>query len=470
MRCARRAPIWLAGLLALCAACSSRASGNHGAAGAGNSDASASGGSAQLVDSDAQPGADSGFGGQCSGTTSSGTPAPLDIYFIVDISGSMLEQVSTGVTKWDAVHQAISDFVNDPASAEIGVGLQYFPVTCSSHGDCDQGGPCSITTCASTGSGTVDPCVTSATCPAGESCYSLGACSTDGSLCVPAGSAAVPNCGTCAAIKVGECWDSTDCNTVHYSTPAVEIAALSANKQQVLASIDGIQPALVVPQYSTPTPAALQGALAHARAYAESHPSHTVVTVLATDGYPNECLAAGTATVNDAIQQVANLASAAFNATPGIRTYVIGVFPPSDANAPILLDTIAQAGKTDHAYVASATTSLSSEFRSALQAIRGRTFSCDYAVPPAPSGQTLDYGKVNVVFNRADAAQRLYYVRDASACDAVTSGGWYYDVDPTAGTPSKIVLCSQSCAALQGSADGSLDIELGCQTVEAPLH
>jgi hypothetical protein len=288
-------------------------------------------------------------------------------------------------------------------------------------------------------------------------------------LCVPAGATNLRDCGNCNAITVGTCWDSTDCNVTHYSTPAVEIAPLSSNRQRVIASIDAVQPPLVVPEFSTPTSPALQGALAHARSYAESHPSHTVVVVLATDGYPNECLPTTAVTLNDNIQDVAVRADAGFRSTPSIRTYVIGVFPSSDTTVPVLLDIVARAGKTDHAYVADTTSNLTQEFRAALDQIRGRTFSCDYEIPPAPSAQTLDYAKVNVVFNETESAQRLFFVRNAAGCDTVTAGGWYYDVDPVAGTPSKIILCPQNCAAYQG-ASGTLDIELGCTTIEAPLH
>ncbi len=49
---------------------------------------------------------------------------------MMDQSGSMGDPTGasgTGISKWESIKQALSTFVGDPASAGIGVGIQYFP-------------------------------------------------------------------------------------------------------------------------------------------------------------------------------------------------------------------------------------------------------------------------------------------------------------------------------------------------------
>lgn len=65
----------------------------------------------------------------CAGEVYVGENIPLDIYVMFDQSGSMLNRVQTEqgeVTRMDAVRAAMSQFLNDPASGGIGVGIGYF--------------------------------------------------------------------------------------------------------------------------------------------------------------------------------------------------------------------------------------------------------------------------------------------------------------------------------------------------------
>jgi hypothetical protein len=68
----------------------------------------------------------------CASSTQTAALAPLDLYFMMDQSGSMDLQTGTGATKWAAVTQAIKGFLADPSSNGIGVGMQYFPSPTSS--------------------------------------------------------------------------------------------------------------------------------------------------------------------------------------------------------------------------------------------------------------------------------------------------------------------------------------------------
>ncbi len=61
-------------------------------------------------------------GSACAAETQTANLVPLDLYIMLDKSGSML--TSGG---WDPVVTALNAFVGDSASKDLGVGLQYFP-------------------------------------------------------------------------------------------------------------------------------------------------------------------------------------------------------------------------------------------------------------------------------------------------------------------------------------------------------
>jgi hypothetical protein len=61
----------------------------------------------------------------CVGEGFEGESIPLDIYVMFDTSGSMLNDVG-GKTRLQAIQQAAAEFLRDPASAGIGVGIGYF--------------------------------------------------------------------------------------------------------------------------------------------------------------------------------------------------------------------------------------------------------------------------------------------------------------------------------------------------------
>jgi hypothetical protein len=94
----------------------------------------------------------------------------------------------------------------------------------------------------------------------------------------------------------------------------------------------------------------------------------------------------------------------------------------------------------------------------ALEATATREVACDLALPEPPAGERLDYDAVNVVLE-GDSPSRLPRVAGASSCGP--AGGWYYDVEPSAGPPSRLLVCPSSCAGTRAAA---LSIELGCQT------
>jgi hypothetical protein len=61
----------------------------------------------------------------CVGESFEGEHIPLDIYIMFDQSGSMLNDVG-GMTRLQAIQRAAEQFLRDPDSAGIGVGIGYF--------------------------------------------------------------------------------------------------------------------------------------------------------------------------------------------------------------------------------------------------------------------------------------------------------------------------------------------------------
>ncbi|MDP9037262.1 MAG: hypothetical protein M3O50_20885 [Myxococcota bacterium] len=399
----------------------------------------------------------------CATTTEKATQLPLDLIFMIDSSGSMNDLIAAGHSKWSAVVSAMSAFVGDPASAGIGIGLQYFPLpaagvpaTCTSSAQCNASGPCLLRICSN--SAAVIPCDVDADC-LGAPCMPVGECALDQNvLCQPgtpcgADANGFP-LGACQALTVSSCAGGDSCTPQDYSTPAVPIATLPGVAARIGASLSAHHP-----NGNTPTSAALTGAIAAARAHALANAGHTVVAVLATDGIPDECIPSD-------ISGIAALASAGARATPAVKTFAIGVFTPDAiATGTADLDQIAAAGGTTKAFVINTNQNVEQQFAAALAAIRGASLPCEYALP-TPAGGVPDFRKLNVQHTLADGSfSTLPYVESAAACSS-TSGGWYYDVDPAeGGTPMKILVCPASCGTLKLDVTGRIDVVLGCATV-----
>lgn len=113
----------LIGLTGAIAACSGASSAGNGADGNGGTS-----GSLNLGGSGAGIGAGGSsvvpLGDACAASSQRAAGVPLDIYALLDVSGSMIDN---GSTKWADVKAAMKAFVQAPASKGIGIGVQYFP-------------------------------------------------------------------------------------------------------------------------------------------------------------------------------------------------------------------------------------------------------------------------------------------------------------------------------------------------------
>lgn len=204
--------------------------GASGGPGASSGGSQGSGGSTGLIlGGNPGSGEDSGAEKACEAETRAGQRVPLDMYFLVDSSGSMAEDVQGG-TKWEVVTRALVDFLQDPRNSELGAGIGYFPNSVPTD------------------------------------------CSSNPSDCF-----CIPFINLCFVLSGGSC------SVADYAEPAVPLA-VPASTADIISNLRAREVA-----GGTPTRAALEGALQYLEQWAELHPERKPVLVLATDGDPTGC-------------------------------------------------------------------------------------------------------------------------------------------------------------------------------------
>jgi hypothetical protein len=394
---------------------------------------------------------------------------PLDLMILVDSSASMGDAAGAG-SKWEAAQSALSAFVRDPRSSGLGVGLQFYPGgqerACLTDVDCGMmtrsgnfyckprqvcigaGGPIGAPSCGGPNS---------PSCPAGTTCTSIGRCTTSGADCVNIGQACPAAGGMCLG---GErsCRDTfpfSSCDEPGYAVPAVAVASLPANEVHIVRAVLNKNPA-----GSTPIGPAVRGVLTQLRAHLAANPGRKAALVLVGDGLNGSCA------MSDIPSLAANL-NAALMGTPSIPTYVIGVFAPNEvATSQPQTDRLAMAGGTTRSFLLTSTPDLTQRLQEALDQIRGAAIACTFSIPPPRMG-AIDFTRVNVRHTGGAGPVDLPYVESADRCDP-TRGGWYYDVPPRGGTPSRILVCDASCRSFNMDATAKVDLLFGCasRTIE----
>jgi hypothetical protein len=345
-----------------------------------------------------------GVGGGCAGISVGADKVPLDMYVMLDQSGSMSDPANGGGTRWEAVEAAFNTFVNQPEAAGIGIGIQYFPLD------------------------------------SGVSCPAL-MCTSDAE-CGP------PGCGPCdmpfPGFGVCPGFGSSDsCEINDYATPDVAIAELPGNAAAITGSI-----AAHGPVGNTPTLPALQGAIQQAQSFATQNPGHQVIVVLATDGEPNVC--------GSDVNTVSNAAAMGVAGMPSILTFVIGV-----GASPATCNAIAAAGGTDQAFLVDQDPNVQQAFLDALNQIQGIALPCSYLIPEPTMGE-INFEQVNVQYTPdGGSPETLPKVGSAAECPP-GQNAWYYDNNAN---PTQIILCPDTCTNLSAGENGQVNIVLGCDTV-----
>jgi hypothetical protein len=393
--------------------------------------------------------------------------APLDVFLMVDSSGSMDFKTAEGISKWSAMRQALGQFLIDPASGGIGAEIAFFPIldphvpqNCSSDADCGLPGACDvIRACLPTAT---DLCDTDADCVAlgqvNDACLTLGRCQNDLSQhCIPA---QTPMCGggLGPCLDEGICDNQSSCDVGAYATPVVAVNPLPAAAPGILAAMDARDPA-----GATPTLAALSGAIAAAQARTTALPGHKAIVILATDGLPTTCDPAIKKTdLQSGIPALVGAASAGL--AGGVQTFLIGVLSPDEkVAAQANLDAIAAAGGSKTALVITTSEIVSQKLLEALGNVRHSSEACEYAIPTS-GGARPDLARATVRLTPPGGQPTLAQRRDsASACDAV-SGGFYFDRDPSGPiAPARIILCQATCDLFGDAKDRPIEVLVVCQ-------
>jgi len=91
--------------------------------------------------------------------------------------------------------------------------------------------------------------------------------------------------------------------------------------------------------------------------------------------------------------------------------------------------------------------------------IESAPLPCNYRIPPAPVGQTLDVTKVNVKWTPPSLSEETFG-RAAGQGACADKAGWYYD-DPA--KPNEVLLCPTACE--QTKVGGTVNISFGCETI-----
>ena len=251
---------------------------------------------------------------------------------------------------------------------------------------------------------------------------------------------------------------ATDCITNRVDLPIALLGANnSAQRRAFNTAIDR-----AMPSDGTPTHAAYKFG---AETVAASKLAGRKFVLLITDGiptYPLDCSGDGMAAVDNK-PLIAEVATAA---TGSISTFVIGS-PGSEAGRADLSQMASKGGTakagcsdTGPTYCHLDMTS-APDFGAALSAgladIAGQIGTCEFTVPPAPAGKTLDPSLVNVLYTHADGTESSIPQDAKGDC----ASGWKYDDNQN---PTKITLCGTDCNAVKADGGAKIDVIFGCST------
>ena len=384
----------------------------------------------------------------CTGSHYEGKMPPLDVYILLDATGSMNGGDDTPDV-WGPVTSALKTVIAQKEMKGIGVGLTFKPVppppgwimpgACGGKnppcppdkGECEAiGGP---------GTGPMLGFACNKSCAVDTDCGLYGKCSPF--LNAPFGPKRF-----CEGVMA----PNTSCDPADYGIPVVPIGELPDNKDALTEAINKKK----ADGESTPSQPALSGTMRYAKQYAKDHPDHLVHILFATDGEPNNC-------TYNSIEGIAAVAEKGFNEIPTVPTFVLGLDVDKKTSL-AKLGSIAAAGGTGDVYLAD-NVNVAGALVDMFNEIRANGV-CQLLIPPPPPDQELDFDKVNVWYTPLAETEKVpvAYVGDLSKCDPV-KGGWYYN-DPTKKAPTKIVLCPATCQAVQLSEIGS-EVQLGCRTI-----
>lgn len=468
---------------------------------------------------------------QCLGETREAETIGLDMFVMLDISGSMLELLprlsvlEAPRTKWDAVRSALQSFIAAPETADIGMGIQYFPqvrqdvpFSCTSNAECgESGGPCSNSVCVvreelvdPTGqlpplsfsrtpdSGPVN-CSADGECAAGETCRTIvGQCviSAGTRPDVPGGAFLNVSADPDNTVVSPLCSDQSDCSGLPGTN--CEEVGICANQALICSATIGCPPGAgacgafpygcvnqtqcELEAYSTPAveiSSAPDRSVRLLESLRSQTPNGLTPTGPALSGALEHARAWAlenpgrqivTVLATDGfptecspveIPEIAAIAEAAASAERPVRTFVVGVFGSADLGADGQ-ERLDALARAGGTDRAYVINTGGNVVEEFTQALNEiRDRAVSCEFQLDPSG-ALDFDRVNLqVTDAAGNTTDLFSVGDVSACGD-SGQGWYY-VRDAAGVPRQINVCPGTCATFAD--DGiSVNLQIGCDT------
>ncbi|MEM9068294.1 MAG: hypothetical protein AAGE52_07295 [Myxococcota bacterium] len=388
--------------------------------------------------------------------------ASLDIFLMVDSSGSMEGATSSGITKAEAITDAMRSFVSAPDSTGLGMALTFFPFEdldvpefCSNDAQCGMEDACiSPDICLPSGSGF---CFEDSDCGDGDACARLGRCGMDEfELCLDIGDVCDGDGSRC--VDFGFCENRTSCEVGDYASPQVDLGLLPENGSAIVRALETRELT-----GGTPTLPALQGGIQRAAAWSEENPGSKVIFLLATDGFPAACDPTIDPINPDPMGGIeAPAMIAAEGAAMGIQTFVIGVFAPEEeVDARRNLSQLAVAGGSDEALVVTTDEPVSETLLAILDDLRREVRTCVYAIPAA--GVLPDPRELEVrILPPMGPPIELSRVDNEMGCDPML-GGFYFQQDIDMGArPGFVELCPASCSITAASSDFVVEMQGAC--------
>lgn len=363
----------------------------------------------------------------CATLQSTSELAPLDMFVVVDASGSMGQALGGTITKWDRARAALAAFARDTRSSGMTMAMSFFPIRdtyvpeyCAQDEECGEVGSCDFFRRCTTGD---------VLCDTAQDCIDAG----------------LPG-GTCQTMSLGRCTNHLTCQLEANSSPALDLTPLPSS-----GVIDDVFDTRS-PWGGTPTRIALRGALEAARQRQLQAPDNKVIVLLVTDGFPTSQCDDGTV-VGD-LDLVANVADeAALGAADGFQTFVVGIFGGENADeAQVNFDTIASAGGSGDAII------VNGALVDALNAVRRRAKPCELVL----SGDITEPETVWLRLVSEDDDEPIWVPRRDGEGDCDENPGFYFDVPLGAGSPSRVTLCPDTCSLLGGTAQRRVEIVTSC--------
>lgn len=360
-------------------------------------------------------------------------PAPVAIYVLLDNSLSMSVgasgvgnvdpgQVNNGEpTKWEEAVQAITDFVNDPGSAGVEVGIQYFH-------DGNNGGFGNMATpeeCDGTFHGT--PAVDVGPLPDNAAAIVSSLSATNPVSDTPTVGALTGGTAFCTAFQADH--PDYQCIVVMVTDGQPNGCGLSASCAD--GGPGGNQDCVDPLSAETLTPIASAGLAAGVTTFTVG------MSGVTADGFA----------LLDAIA-----VAGGSDCTPGAAGDE--ACDVSETGAAGLLDALNTI--RDTIVVTETTTETITETVTEVVAL-----PCQWEIPEPPGGETLDPNLVNVIV-AADGVAGEPLGKVGTEAECAGGAGWYYDDNAA---PTSIMVCPQTCDLVTNNGNVQVEVELGCETI-----